>query len=115
MTTSSIDNELISNCTVRIIASEQPEGFGVFVAPNRVLTCAHILPTDGSSINIQWDDQRLPVQVMKPDEEVDLALLSVELANHPFLPLNVEIVSFARLYPLAGQKRKGRVIFTQTY
>lgn len=102
-------NELFDKCIVKIFVSGSEKGFGFFVAPNIVLTCFHVICVfneDGSvyeiasDIEIYWGDQRLHVQDrtnIKIKKEVDLALLSVELTDHPCLPLKEDVVSFEPL------------------
>jgi hypothetical protein len=96
-------NELIRICTVQIFVSEQKCGYGFFVAPDKLLTCAHVIVVPeseipkkiASDIKIHLSDKKIvPAEVMVIDEEVDLALLSVELTDHPCLPLNEDVVSF---------------------
>ncbi len=97
MTISHTDVELIRKCTVQIFVSEKKEGFGFFVAPNRLLTCKHVVP-NSEGIEIDWEGQKLSARVEKRCKDADLALLSVKLADHPYLPLNEDIVSFEALY-----------------
>lgn len=104
--TSSSTNELLGKCIVKIIVSERQVGFGFFVAPGRLLTCFHVISVDGMSfeiendIKIQWGDQRFPAQVVGYKAKLDLALLSVKLADHPSLPLNDDVFSFEVLHVL---------------
>lgn len=103
---SSSANELLGKCTVKIFVSESQVGFGFFVAPNRLLTCFHVISVGGISfeiandIKIQWEDQKFPAQVVGYNAKLDLALLSVELADHPCLPLNDDVFSFEILHVL---------------
>lgn len=97
MTISHTDDELIRKCTVQIFVSEKKEGFGFFVAPNRLLTCKHVVP-NSEGIEIDWEGQKLSACVEKRCKDADLALLSVKLADHPYLTLNEDIVSFEVLY-----------------
>lgn len=101
MTTSASNEKMICKSIVPIIVTEQSKGFGFFVAPNMLLTCAHVICDsednsfeNASVIKIQWGNQRLPAQVESKATEVDLALLSVELTDHPYLPLCEDVVSF---------------------
>src|SRR5690242_20711678 len=104
MTISPTDDELIRECIVPIIVSQQDERIGFFVAPNRLLTCFHVVSADGMSseivndIKIQWGGQRYPAQVVGHNAKLDLALLSVELVDHPYLPLNDDVFSFEVLH-----------------
>src|SRR5271157_261221 len=97
MTTSST-NELLRKSIVQIIVSDNLKGFGFFVAPNMLITCEHVISENPSDVKIHWGDQRLPVRVEESSEEADLALLSVELADHPYLPLSEDLVSFEVLH-----------------
>jgi len=100
-----IDDELIRQCIVPIIVSEQPSGLGFFVAPNLLLTCAHLVPDfednpsqNASDLKIHLGGLRLPAQITKKADEGDLALLSVELTDHLYLSLNEDIASFEVLH-----------------
>jgi hypothetical protein len=57
-----------------------------------------VISKNTSDVKIHWGDQRLPVRVEESSEEADLALLSVELADHPYLPLSEDLVSFEVLH-----------------
>ena len=43
MTISHTDDELILKCTVQNFVSERPKGYGFFVGPGKLLTCAHMI------------------------------------------------------------------------
>ena len=107
MTTTFAYDERIGECIVEIFMSGQPNSFGFFVAPNKLLTCAHVIYAGdvpckiASNSEIRWSGQSLPTQITGIDrgKDEDLAMLSVELIDHYHcLPLNVDVVSFEALH-----------------
>jgi S1-C subfamily serine protease len=63
-------------------------GSGFFVAPDLVVTNAHVLCRDGESLQVGLSDDRTLVgQVVRSDTTVDLGLVRVAGANVPPLPL----------------------------
>jgi len=95
-----LDDEQTYNCIVKIFVNEneKPNGYGFFVAPNQVLTCFHVIEGLANDVKIQWGNQKsLSAQVTSSNQDLDLALLSVELVDHPYLLLNEDIVSFETL------------------
>jgi hypothetical protein len=101
-----LDEELIRKSIVEIFVSEKRTGFGFFVAPNKLLTCFHVIAIEeddsceiADDIKIKWDDRQIHVQVTDSDKNFDLALLSVEPLDHCLcLPLNESVVSFEALH-----------------
>src|SRR5688572_17728349 len=57
-------HEHLASCSVRIIA-DQRRGSGFFVAPGRVLTCAHVISGGrgaASSIHVAWGTRMLNIE-----------------------------------------------------
>ena len=75
--------ELLRQCTVRVsISGKVGHGTGFFVAPGLILTCAHVIKTvqpATTSIEVYWNGQLHPAQIMKTLSDLDLALLQVSL------------------------------------
>ena len=87
--------EFLAQCTVRIqAAGKSGYGTGFFVAPNLILTCAHVVRKNKqtvSQINLWWQDQSKPLQaeverIPETHPGVDIALLKVvNLTNQDWL------------------------------
>lgn len=94
--------ELLHQCTVRIsVPGKTGHGTGFFVAPGLILTCTHVIKAAQpiiSSAEMFWKGQSYPVQIMKLQEELDLALLQANLTDHPCAYLNEEVIPFDALY-----------------
>src|SRR6266436_1082626 len=86
--------ELLKRCTVRILVPvEGDQGSGFFVAPGLILTCAHVVESaqqHNTHIEAIWDGQTYIAQlkVFLPKPYPDLALLQVNLTNHPCVYLH---------------------------
>jgi sugar lactone lactonase YvrE len=112
---------LLNHCTAKILIPESDGlGSGFFVAPGLLLTCEHVVRSARSSlekIEVYWDrkpDQALnertdtdadwckkPYQVLKmeTDADSDLALLQVNITDHPCVFLSKESpLPFDNLY-----------------
>lgn len=94
--------ELLRRCTVRINTSDG-HGTGFFVAPGSILTCAHVVRaayTTDQEISITWQEQTLSsrIQYVHPDDYPDVALLEVDMQDHPCVSLQEEVRPFDRLY-----------------
>jgi hypothetical protein len=83
-----IRDDLLPRCTVRVDLRGRPAGTGFFVAPGRVVTCAHVIQPEGphSPVNptdITIRDHEGNVQSVEEvpeiwsDEDPDLAILKV--------------------------------------
>ena len=90
--------DLLTTCTVRI-TSKSGQGSGFFVAPNLVLTCKHVI---GNLLNpdISWQGQTFPatLHVLPTLNSVDLALLRVDIPQHPVVLLHGGADPFSNLY-----------------
>src|SRR5207248_1007327 len=68
--------------------AKRAKGTGFFVAPGKILTCAHVVEparTNNLPIKISWQGQTLAGQIehFRDVASTDLALLEVSLTNHP--------------------------------
>ncbi|HEY9626729.1 MAG TPA: serine protease [Coleofasciculaceae cyanobacterium] len=91
--------DLLQHCTVKItIPNRVGWGTGFFVAPEWILTCAHVVGARGQLVQIRWQNQEnwaeAIVEQSLPD--CDLALLRLMLPNDtnpPCVYLDAEIRS----------------------
>src|SRR2546421_9339103 len=94
--------ELLHLCTVRVsVVGRAGHGTGFFVAPGRILTCAHVVKAAQPNTDIVealWDGQPHPARIMQFEPASDLALLQIDLKNHPCVLLSQEDMPFDHLY-----------------
>jgi S1-C subfamily serine protease len=87
--------ELLRQCTVRVsISGKAGYGTGFFVAPDLILTCAHVVrdaQQDTDSIEVKWNNQFYQVEIMKIVPDPDLVLLKIQLTSHPCVYLKGEV------------------------
>jgi hypothetical protein len=86
--------KLLARCTVRL-KSPDDAGTGFFVAPGLVLTCSHVVKSawPDKAVDVFWEGRKIegPVAIVPEHfqpENSDLALLRVELADHPCVLLD---------------------------
>lgn len=94
---------LFHACTVRIVVPKMSQGTGFFVAPNLVLTCAHVIEASqkgNNLIKVSWNGQIIEahIQEFRHVSYPDLALLRVSLDHHPCVLLHGEAEPFSQLY-----------------
>lgn len=94
--------DLLTSCTIRI-TSKSGQGTGFFVAPNLVLTCKHIIEnalTPSSPIEISWQGQTslASLYALPNTQNLDLALLQVNIPHHPCVLLHGGAEPFSKLY-----------------
>lgn len=100
-------SDLIYQCTVRISAAKGGTGF--FVAPGKVLTCAHVVEkTPVAKVKVEWLTETLPfqraarvcsVKSVKLASNEDLALLHLDdLGSHPCVRLGGDTRIFDTLF-----------------
>src|SRR5258708_12497009 len=68
-------------------------GTGFFVAPGLILTCAHIFEAvqpNSPSADVYWNGQHYPARMADLRKNYDLALLRVDLTEHPCVYLEEE-------------------------
>ena len=84
--------ELLRQCTVRVsVPKKIRHGTGFFVAPGMILTCAHVVEdAQPNEVEVYWHDQPHPAQSIKRQEDYDLALLRVNVSDHPCVYLHDE-------------------------
>ena len=77
----------LARCTIRLTLPGD-QGTGFFVAPGLVLTCAHVVESawPDKAVEVHWSGRevrgRIDTEHFRPGN-LDLALLRVELADHP--------------------------------
>ncbi len=120
--------DLLRNCVVAITHGDS-SGTGFFVAPNRVLTCLHVLENSSEPIEIQWHGEQRTATLSKDFKSsrkkknvLDLAVLEVDekIANwdHPCVLLGDEIKLKDNLYTFGhpeGDYREGGESETYEY
>jgi hypothetical protein len=79
------------------------QGTGFFVAPGRILTCAHVVEDmhdKAAPIDIEWDGKPYPATILdyRAKPYPDLALLQVKPGDHPCVYLNGAIEVGDTLY-----------------
>src|ERR1051326_3061952 len=86
------------HCVVNISAGDA-QGTGFFVVPGCILTCAHVV-VDASSITVAWNGSKYAAQVIETRDVdfPDIALLKVDIPNHPCVLLAGGAEPFNRLY-----------------
>lgn len=106
--------QLFRSCTARL-ETKIDRGTGFFVAPGKILTCAHVvreIPTQ--EIQINWRDKTLQPISVDVNENLDLALLKIELTDHPCVYLDREATPgdyfYSYGYPEPLEKRDGASI-----
>src|SRR5574341_1366114 len=93
---------LLHACTVRVDLSSG-HGTGFFVAPGLILTCAHVIEdakNEASHIRIYYNRKTHEVQriIKSLPTYPDLALLSVDLSEHPCVYLDAAVAPRDDLY-----------------
>jgi HEAT repeat protein len=87
--------ELLRQSTIRI-AVGSGHGTGFFVAPGLILTCAHVIKAaqpGTTAIELYWDGQTHATHVTAHRDDLDLALLQVNISDHPCVYLHEEEVA----------------------
>src|SRR5258708_16982840 len=86
--------ELLRECTMRVsVLGKIGYGTGFFVAPGLILTCAHIFEAvqpNTPSADVYWNGQHYPARMADLRKNYDLALLRVDLTEHPCVCLEEE-------------------------
>jgi hypothetical protein len=100
---------LLQESTLRL-NSQDDYGTGFFVAPGFVLTCKHVIGKShrGSCIKANWNGQEVEAKVVGFLETYDIALLSVNLVNHPCVFLDKKEVEIGQRLYTYGYPEKGR-------
>ncbi len=84
--------ELLRQCTVRVsVLKKIRHGTGFFVAPGMILTCAHVVEdAQPNEVEVSWQDEPHPAQSIKRQQDYDLALVRVNVSDHPCVYLHDE-------------------------
>jgi hypothetical protein len=92
--------DLVTRCTVRIELEGEAAGTGFFVAPGRILTCAHVVvraARSSEALSVTWEGHEGAARVIEILPEIsdrdpypfpDLALLLVDPTEHPCVKLD---------------------------
>lgn len=95
-------DQLLQRCTVRVWSRQgRKVGTGFFIAPGRIVTCAHVLAertAEGQEVKLEWGARTLSGNLVKlfpdpcPQEDIfpDIALLKVSETDHPTVFLDPE-------------------------
>jgi hypothetical protein len=88
----------LHGCIVNISAGNA-QGTGFFVAPGWILTCAHVVVGE-PSINVTWKGKVYSVQTLEIRDVnfPDIALLKIDIVNHPCVLLAGGAEPFSELY-----------------
>jgi hypothetical protein len=84
--------ELLPLCTVSISQGDRLAGTGFFVAPKLVLTCSYVIrDRNQSEVQVHWNEQVYSARILKDfpkgGDDIDLALLQIDLSDHPCIYL----------------------------
>ncbi|MDQ2906465.1 MAG: trypsin-like peptidase domain-containing protein [Chloroflexota bacterium] len=92
--------DLLNSCVVRVATPAKHLGTGFFVTPSLVLTCAHVIDgVQSASIEVHWNGRTVSAQVESGDaSSSDLALLKVNIPEHPCVLLHGGAEPHSRLY-----------------
>ncbi|NER92561.1 MAG: tetratricopeptide repeat protein [Symploca sp. SIO1B1] len=89
---------LFRDCIVRL-RTPSDRGTGFFVAPGLLLTCYHVIrDTEPGEIEVNWHDVGYRSLKVETREQLDLALLWVEIAEHPCVYLDRDAQPGDELY-----------------
>jgi Trypsin-like peptidase domain len=93
--------KLLQQCTLRV-SIPGGHGTGFFVAPQLILTCAHVVTSANSeTINVFWQSQNqqynASLEQILPEDHLDLAILKLNTPD-----LNHPCVNFESLHPELG-------------
>ncbi len=87
-------------------------GTGFFVAPGFVLTCKHVLGgvsnIENCIIKANWNGKEVAAKVVSFLENDDIALLSIDLVNHPCVFLDKQEVEIGQTLYTYGYPEKER-------
>lgn len=93
--------KLLQQCTLRVSVGGG-HGTGFFVAPQLILTCAHVVASANSeTINVFWKSQNQQytaiLEKLIPEDHLDLAILKLNISD-----LNHPCIKFESLHPELG-------------
>ncbi|NEQ66590.1 MAG: tetratricopeptide repeat protein [Symploca sp. SIO2D2] len=89
---------LFRDCIVRL-RTPSDRGTGFFVAPGILLTCHHVVgKTEPGEIEVNWHDSSYHSWKVDTIEQLDLALVWVEIAGHPCVYLDRDAQPGDELY-----------------
>lgn len=99
----------LAKCVARIYAGDAT-GTGFFVAPGQLLTCAHVMAAakgKPARLRVEYAGTVYAARLLRMLDGPfpDLALLSVDVPNHPVVLLSPEVAPGTRLYAFGFTER----------
>jgi tetratricopeptide (TPR) repeat protein len=97
-------DELLRLCTVELTTTKGDRGTGFFVAPGKIITCAHVVnKTQANEIKIRWGEHNITASNLSlpKDENIDLVILDISIGEtdcYPCVYLGAEANSYDNLY-----------------
>jgi len=96
------ENE-IKKCIVKIKINDS-HGTGFFIDTNKILTCFHVIKdTPENEIEVVFNDEEYSVEILDKKEDIDLAILKVEIGNDSFLEQdNINFIEINKTFQAYG-------------
>lgn len=93
-----IQNSTLRLTGINLKSKSKSYGTGFFIAPGLVLTCHHVIEnlTANSQITAQWNQQDFSVEVVSFCNIEDIAILSIDVKNHPCIYLSKNVITPVR-------------------
>jgi tetratricopeptide (TPR) repeat protein len=104
LSTDTDTDELLRLCTVELTTTKNDRGTGFFVAPGKIITCAHVVnKTQANEIKIRWGEHNITASNLSlpKDENIDLVILDILIGEtdcYPCVYLGAEANSYDKLY-----------------
>ena len=98
-----MEENKIKNCIVKI-KTNNAHGTGFFIETNKILTCFHVIKdTAEGDIKVLFKDDEYSVEVLDKKENIDLAILKVEIDSNSFLELaNIGSIEINKIFQAYG-------------
>jgi hypothetical protein len=94
--------ELLRRCTVRVsLRGKTGHGTGFYAAPGLILTCAHVIESiqfNEDTVEVYWNGLPHPARIMTLAAHADLALLQVDVTDHPCVLLDEQALPSDNFY-----------------
>jgi Effector-associated domain 7/Trypsin-like peptidase domain len=89
---------ILQDCCLRVVGTSGGSGF--FVAPGLLLTCSHVVAGLTTGIQVTWNDRTETASVADdaPDPDDDIALLALNVIDHPCVRLGTNFDSNDELF-----------------
>lgn len=109
----------IQSSTLRLTGAAPNKKYatGFFVAPGLVLTCHHVIEDllSHGQITAQWNQQDFSVEVLSFCNVEDIAILSIDVKNHPCVYLSKNVITPRKdvySYGYPEEKKDGNALLT---